>query len=84
MPKLSTFVTLSPVTNFAQWLKRERAEEKSAALTNTDKMMLATLDQADWWRNEEIAVQAAGSGHARGRVVLFCAHVTSADCRSTR
>jgi malonyl-CoA decarboxylase len=57
MPKLSTFVTLSPVTNFAQWLKRERAEEKSAALTNTDKVMLATLDQADWWRNEEIAVQ---------------------------
>jgi malonyl-CoA decarboxylase len=57
MPKLSTFVTLSPVTNFAQWLKRERAKEKSAALTNTDKVMLAALDQADWWHNEEIAVQ---------------------------
>ncbi|MGB8896794.1 MAG: malonyl-CoA decarboxylase [Pseudolabrys sp.] len=57
MPKLSTFVTLSPVTDFARWLKRERAEEKSAALTDTDKVMLAALDQADWWRNEEIAVQ---------------------------
>ncbi len=57
MPKLSTFVTLSPVTDFADWLKRERAEEKSAALTETDKAMLAALDQPDWWRNEEIAVQ---------------------------
>ena len=24
MPKLTTFVTLSPVTGFARWLKRER------------------------------------------------------------
>ena len=26
MPKLSTFVTLSPVAGFAAWLKRERAQ----------------------------------------------------------
>ena len=32
MPKLATFVTLSPVTNFADWLKRERANEASTAL----------------------------------------------------
>jgi malonyl-CoA decarboxylase len=57
MPKLATFVTLSPVTNFADWLKRERAEEKSAALTEADKAMLAALDQPDWWRNEEVAAQ---------------------------
>src|SRR5512143_2707967 len=31
VPGLQTFVTLSPVMNFAEWLKRERAEEKSAA-----------------------------------------------------
>src|SRR6187200_906696 len=33
IPGLQTFVTLSPVTNFADWLKHERTEEKSAALT---------------------------------------------------
>jgi malonyl-CoA decarboxylase len=57
MPKLSTFVTLSPVTSFASWLKRECAEEKSAALTEADKAALAALDQIEWWRNEETAAQ---------------------------
>ena len=32
LPKLSTFVTLSPVTNFAAWLEHERGQENSAAL----------------------------------------------------
>jgi malonyl-CoA decarboxylase len=57
MPKLSTYVTLSPVTNFADWLKHERAEEKSAALTEADKAVLSALDQPGWWRNDEIAGQ---------------------------
>jgi malonyl-CoA decarboxylase len=53
IPGLQTFVTLSPVTNFADWLKRERAEEKSAALTEADKTALDALDQPGWWHNEE-------------------------------
>jgi len=57
MPKLSTFVTLSPVTGFAVWLKRERAEEKSAALTEGDKAALAALDD-DGWRFNEQTVEA--------------------------
>jgi malonyl-CoA decarboxylase len=57
MPKLSTFVTLSPVTNFAAWLKRERANAESTALTDADKATLAALDQPDWWRDEEVAGQ---------------------------
>ncbi len=57
MPKLSIFVTLSPVTNFADWLKRERAEERSAALNEADKAVLAVLDQPGWWTNEETAGQ---------------------------
>jgi len=57
MPKLSAFVTLSPVTNFSEWLKGERAEEKSAALTEADKTVLDALDQPGWWHNEEIAQQ---------------------------
>ncbi|HMF22585.1 MAG TPA: malonyl-CoA decarboxylase [Pseudolabrys sp.] len=57
MPKLSTFVTLSPVTSFADWLGRERVEEKSAALTEADKTVLLALDQPGWWRDEKVAAQ---------------------------
>ena len=55
MPKLSTFVTLSPVTSFAAWLKDERAVDSSAALSEADKAVLAALDDPGWWRDEEKA-----------------------------
>ena len=55
MPLLSNFVTLSPVSGFAEWLRRERASENSAALTEQDKAALAPLDQPDWWLNEDTA-----------------------------
>ncbi|HKA80574.1 MAG TPA: malonyl-CoA decarboxylase [Xanthobacteraceae bacterium] len=55
MPRLSTFVTLSPAPNFAEWLKRERATEASAALSDEDREALKVLDRADWWRDEETA-----------------------------
>jgi len=61
MPKLSTFVTLSPVTNFASWLKRERAEESSAVLTEADKAALTVLDQTGWWRDEDSAAEVQDS-----------------------
>ena len=57
MPKLATFVTLSPVTSFADWLKRERSEESSAALTEADKAILTALDQPGWWRDEDLAAE---------------------------
>jgi malonyl-CoA decarboxylase len=57
IPKLSTFVTLSPVPNFADWLKRERAETDSAVLTESDKAALVALDNTGWWRNPETAEQ---------------------------
>jgi len=57
MPKLSTFVTLSPVTNFVSWLNRERVEENSAALTEADKAVLAALDEPGWWRDEDVAAE---------------------------
>jgi malonyl-CoA decarboxylase len=55
MPKLATFVTLSPATSFAAWLKRERAVESSAALSEADMTALAVVDSADWWRDPETA-----------------------------
>ena len=57
LPRLNTFVTLSPVTNFAGWLTRERSDEASAALSTADKTTLAALDNPDWWRDENTAEQ---------------------------
>jgi malonyl-CoA decarboxylase len=47
-PKLSRFVTLSPVPGFAVWLRRELAAEQSAALKPEDRAALAQIDTADW------------------------------------
>jgi malonyl-CoA decarboxylase len=55
LPKLNTFVTLSPVSSFASWLARERADDTSIALSAADKEAFAALDTPDWWRNEETA-----------------------------
>jgi len=57
MPRLSTFVTLSPVTNFAEWLARERATEASTVLSAADKMLFGLLDEAGWWRDNEKAAR---------------------------
>ncbi len=53
--RVSTFVTLSPAPNFADWLKRERAQEASLALDDEDRETLAALDNPDWWRDEDVA-----------------------------
>jgi len=56
IPRLSTFVTLSPAPNFAEWLKRERASEASLALSEEDRALLETLDRPEWW-NDEVAAE---------------------------
>jgi malonyl-CoA decarboxylase len=55
MTRVATFVTLSPAPNFAAWLKRERANESSAALGEEDRSTLAALDGANWWRESDVA-----------------------------
>ncbi len=60
LPKLSTFVTLSPVTNFADWLKHERAQENSAALNEADKALFVALDDPNWSRSPEAAERLQG------------------------
>jgi len=55
IPRLATFVTLSPTPNFTEWLKRERAKEGSVALSAEDRTALAALDRPDWWRDEATA-----------------------------
>ncbi len=55
MPRLSTFVTLSPVPGFAAWLATERAQESSAMVSAEDRGKLAALDAPEWWRDPETA-----------------------------
>ena len=55
MPRLSTFVTLSPAPGFAEWLNRERAIELSVAISEEDRETLAALDRPDWWQQSETA-----------------------------
>ena len=54
IPRIATFVTLSPAPNFAEWLKRERANEASLALDGEDHAALAALDQPRWWRQPDV------------------------------
>jgi malonyl-CoA decarboxylase len=74
LPRLSTFVTLSPAPNFAEWLERERATPASAGLDADDRAALAALDRPDWWRDEaaveavrEPLMRAAAWYYLRGR-----------------
>ncbi len=52
--ELSTYVTLSPVPDFAKWLARERKIEDSRALNEADRAALAALDQPQWWQSAEL------------------------------
>ncbi len=51
-PKLSTFVTLSPAPNFAEWLKLERENEQSQLLSAEDRAVLGNLDTPAWWQSD--------------------------------
>jgi malonyl-CoA decarboxylase len=55
IPSVGAFVTLSPAPNFAEWLNRERANGRSAALDDGDREALSALDTDGWWRSPELA-----------------------------
>ncbi|OJF99226.1 malonyl-CoA decarboxylase [Pararhizobium antarcticum] len=57
LPKLETFVTLSPVPGFAEWLSRERRAEASDVLSATDRTRLAGLDTPGWADRPEIVAE---------------------------
>ena len=54
IPRIATFVTLSPAPNFAEWLKRERGNAASPALDEEDRAALNALDRANWWRQPDL------------------------------
>src|SRR5260221_5602343 len=47
MPRLSTFVTLSPVPGFMPWLKQ------TSDVTEEDRELLKHLDEPNWYENAE-------------------------------
>src|SRR5262249_14201523 len=49
LPNLTTFVTLSPVSDFREWLDRERRTEASTALLPSDARARSLLDEPDWY-----------------------------------
>src|ERR1700744_1678303 len=49
LPKLDTFVTLSPVPGFMAWLK----DAKDLPLTDEDREALKHLDELNWFENAE-------------------------------
>jgi malonyl-CoA decarboxylase len=57
LPRLSTYVTLSPAPNFADWLRRERLADASAALRPEDRATLSILDREDWSQHPQLAEQ---------------------------
>ncbi len=48
LSNLTTFVTLSPVPGFMDWLSQERANPESGAIEPADHEALALLDQPNW------------------------------------
>ncbi len=51
LPKLDTFVTLSPVPGFMPWLKQ------TSDLTEEDREILKALDEPQWYENAETTAQ---------------------------
>ena len=74
LPRLATFVTLSPAPNFAEWLGRERTREASIVIDEDDRAALQALDRSGWWQDTEARdavreplLRAAAWYYLRGR-----------------
>src|SRR5690242_20292657 len=53
LPKLDTFVTLSPVPGFMQWLK----QADDVPVTDADREVLRNLETPDWFAKPELTTQ---------------------------
>ena len=54
LPKLTTFVTLSPVPSFARWLAAELKAENSPAISASDRVTFELMERPHWWTDPEI------------------------------
>jgi malonyl-CoA decarboxylase len=55
LPRLSTFVTLSPAPAFASWLKRELAQDDSKSIPADDRAALVALESGIWAKDAAAA-----------------------------
>ena len=53
LPKLDTFITLSPVPGFMQWLK----QAEDVPVSDEERTLLQNLDKPDWCANAELTAQ---------------------------
>jgi malonyl-CoA decarboxylase len=58
-PSLKTFVTLSPVPQFARWLQQVRADGGAGIITAADRRALRALDDPDWFHNGNLSGELA-------------------------
>ena len=77
LPKLTTFVTLSPVPGFAKWLAKERRSE-TGFLLDEEKDLLAALDGPDW-RADGVRAQKIDRVLARAAARYFTAAKTGGN-----
>lgn len=56
LPKLDTFITLSPVPGFMNWLK----QAEDVPVTDEERTLLENLDKPDWHENAELTAQLRG------------------------
>ncbi len=68
LPSLNTFVTLSPVPNFARWLDRTMGDDREELLSDEDRLVLSALSDPEWYERH-------GNDEALKSTVLgFAAH----------
>src|SRR6266436_9434157 len=53
LPKLDTFITLSPVPGFMQWLK----QADDVPVTDEERTLLQSLDRPDWFEDADLTSQ---------------------------
>ena len=56
LPKLDTFITLSPVPGFMQWLK----QADDVPVSDEERTLLENLEKPDWFENAELTAQLRG------------------------
>ena len=85
LPKLTTFVTLSPVPNFAAGSAREREAENSAgAQRGRPRGARRSMERPHWWTDPEIFAQLEEPLMRAAAWYFLRARRRRAACRSTR
>jgi malonyl-CoA decarboxylase len=77
LPKLTTFVTLSPVPGFSKWLAKERKSE-TGFLLDEERTLLTAIDAPDW-RTDRVNAQRIDKLLAKAAARYFLTAKTSGN-----